>query len=116
MFKKPLAEKVMAGEKTVTRRMPSDNPRSPWWREECAYRVGRDYAVQPGRGKPQIGRVRMLSVEKVRLGRLTVAEARKEGFDSPEGFEDVWRSMHGPLEPWIFVWRLEFEVAEVRRA
>lgn len=31
-FKPELAAKVMSGEKTVTRRLVSENPRSPWWR------------------------------------------------------------------------------------
>jgi hypothetical protein len=45
-FQRELAEKVMAGEKTVTRRLVSDNPRSPWWRER----------VQP-EGRPHVRRL-----------------------------------------------------------
>jgi len=66
-FRPELAAKVMAGEKTVTRRLCSDNPRSPWWWEDCSLRVGKDYAVCPGRGKHAIGRVRIVSVERLRL-------------------------------------------------
>lgn len=36
MFRPELAARVMDGTKTVTRRLCSDNPRSPWWREQCA--------------------------------------------------------------------------------
>ncbi len=43
-FRPELAEAVMADppRKTVTRRLVSDNPNSPWWREKCAYRVGQE--------------------------------------------------------------------------
>ena len=44
--------------KTVTRRLVSDNPRSPWFEGGCSLKAGRDYAVCPGRGKNAIGRVR----------------------------------------------------------
>lgn len=67
-FAPDLAEKILAGEKTVTRRMPSDNPRSPWWREKCAFEVGREYAICPGRGKNAVGRMRIKSVRLERLG------------------------------------------------
>jgi hypothetical protein len=55
-FRPELAEKVMAGEKTVTRRLVSDNPRSPWYVGGCSLNVGQDYAVCPGRGKDAIRR------------------------------------------------------------
>ena len=35
-FRPELAEKVMAGEKTVTRRVASENPRSPWYVGGCS--------------------------------------------------------------------------------
>ncbi len=64
-FKPELADAVMARRKTVTRRKVSENPRSPWWRERCAYRVGQDVAICPGRGKHAIGRARIISVERM---------------------------------------------------
>ncbi len=66
-FRPELAEAVMAGRKTATRRLVSDNPRSPWWREKCVYRVGQVVAVCPGRGRRQIGRARVSSVERMRI-------------------------------------------------
>jgi hypothetical protein len=57
-FRPELAEKVMRGEKTVTRRIASTNPRSPWYSDRCGLKTGRDYAVCPGRGKHALGRVR----------------------------------------------------------
>lgn len=109
-FRPELAEKVMAGDKMVTRRLVSDNPRSPWWREKCALEVGRDYAICPGRGKNAIGRVRIVRVTKQLLVRLTNAEARGEGFASAIEFEKAWTEINGGYDPQANVWRVQFEV------
>lgn len=68
MFKPELAAKVMAGEKTVTRRLASDNPRSPWWREGCRFQPGQEVPIQPGRGKTAIGRATVVSVRREAIG------------------------------------------------
>jgi hypothetical protein len=119
IFRAELAEKVMAGEKTVTRRLCSSNPRSPWWREVCALQVGRDYAVQPKRGVPAIGRVRVVSVRRESLlgiGGLFVTaadeEARREGFDSYSAFKEAWIEINGGWNVLAEVWRVEFEVIQ----
>lgn len=115
IFKPELAEKVLAGEKTVTRRVPSDNPRSPWSRHGCKLKVDGCYAVQPGRSQHSLGRVWVQSVDLVPLGRLTAEEARAEGFASPADFERVWSAMHGGYDPALEVWRVEFRRAGVER-
>lgn len=106
-FRPELAAAVVAGTKTVTRRLCRDNPRSPWWREACAFRPGREYAIQPGRGKPAIGRAVVVSVERQPLGRLTDAEARREGFEDRSHFEDAWGVINRRYDPTAEVWRLE---------
>ena len=109
-FRPELAAKVMGGEKTVTRRLVSDNPRSPWWREKCSLQVGKTYAVCPGRGKHAIGRVQILSVERVALWSVTTeGEAQKEGFASVHPFADAWVAINGTYDPDAVVWRVEFE-------
>lgn len=110
-FKPDLAMKVMRGEKTVTRRMPSDNPRSPWYSGDCALHVGRDYAVCPGRGKKAIGRIRIIDVRLEELGRIMEdGEAQREGFGHPREFADVWTAMHNGICFGDLVWRVQFEV------
>jgi hypothetical protein len=109
-FQPELAEKVMAGEKTVTRRLVSDNPRSPWWRERCALTIGRDYAICPGRGKHAIGRVRIVNIGQRPLDRMNVREAHREGFGSIAAFESAWAAINGSYDPHAIVWRVEFEV------
>jgi hypothetical protein len=110
IFRPELAAKVMAGEKTVTRRLCSENPRSPWWRERCIYVEGKVFAVQPGRGKPSIGRARVVNCSREPLGVLTNTAARREGFASMDEFREAWKEINGRYDIWAEVWRIEFEV------
>jgi hypothetical protein len=107
-FRPELAAKVMAGEKTVTRRLTSTNPRSPWWEQDCKLRANRSYAVCPGRGKNAIGRVLVTDVRKVPLGVLDHEEAQREGFASVKAFEMAFRGINGQYDPTARVWRIEF--------
>lgn len=111
-FRPELAAKVMAGEKTVTRRLTSDNPRSPWFEWGCGLKVGRDYAVCPGRGKDSIGRVVVKDVRREPLGHLGDEEARREGFETGGLFAAAFRKINGDYDPDLKVWRIEFEVAQ----
>jgi hypothetical protein len=110
IFKPELAEAVMAGTKTVTRRLCSDNPRSPWAHDRGPWRTGKVVTVQPGRGVTNIGHVRILSMRRERLGRLDAPEAKREGFDSVEAFEATFEGLNGGYDERAWVWRLEFEV------
>lgn len=111
IFRPELAEAVMAGRKTVTRRLVQENPASPWYVEKCALQVDRSYAVQPGRGVAAIGRVRILSVARERFdpSKITPPEARAEGFATYKEFVATWKQLHGNLLP-LSVWRIEFAV------
>lgn len=105
IFAPDLAEAVVAGRKTVTRRrVKGDAP--------CRYEAGRDYAVQPGRGKKAIGRIRILSVRKESLAGITAdGEAKREGFRRVADFVDRWAAMYGDVRLADEVWRIEFEPA-----
>lgn len=107
MFRPELAAKVMDGSKTVTRRLCSDNPRSPWWRDQCALKPGRDYAVQPGRGKTAIGRATVVSVCREPLGFVDSAEACREGFATVAEFVAAFAGINGVYDPRAEVWRVE---------
>lgn len=108
-FRPELAEAVMAGRKTVTRRLVSANPQSPWWEHECGYRVGQEVAVCPGRGKHQIGKAVVVSVGRMTLGILSRAEAQAEGFAGPLAFVEAWEAINGVYDPYAVVWRIGLE-------
>lgn len=108
-FRPELAVAVMFGAKTVTRRLVSENPRSPWWRERCSLVVGRNYAVCPGRSKPAIGRARVVSVRLEALSLLDTGEARREGFPTYAAFVEAWTAINGSYDPAALVWRIELE-------
>ena len=110
-FKRKLAEKVIAGEKTVTRRLVSDNPKSPYWRKKCGYRVGQEIAICPGRGKHQIGKARVVDVRKqLLLSVIEPGEAQAEGFEDLAAFREAWTQINGSFETHAIVWRIELEV------
>lgn len=116
IFRPELAAAVMAGEKTVTRRIVSENPRSPWWRERTWYQAGKVFTINPGRGAPNVGRARVIEALQQSLSALRTcslveadAEARLEGFASSAEFWSAWTGING----WgggEIVWRIEFEV------
>lgn len=107
-FRPELAAKVMAGEKTVTRRLVSDNPRSPWSRERCTLQPGRTYAVCPGRGKHATGRVLVTDTRLEPIGSLNNAEALREGFADAAAFERAFVAINGgTYDPSALVWRVE---------
>ncbi len=109
-FQPELARAVLAGRKTVTRRLVSDNPRSPWWRERCGLGAGKPFAVCPGRGKRAVARARVISASRVALGWLDEAEAGREGFASVAAFELAFAAINGGYDPRAVVWRIEFEL------
>jgi hypothetical protein len=115
-FQPALAQLVLSGQKTVTRRLVSDNPRSPWWRDGCALKPGRDYAIQPGRGKTAIGRAEVVSVRRERLGDVDHAEACAEGFaDQPE-FARAFAAINGWYHKDAEVWRVELRPLREQRS
>ena len=105
IFRPELARKIARGEKTQTRR-----PVKPG-EKHCRYREGRDYAVQPGRGKPSSFRILILAVEGQALGDLTYRDARAEGFKTRDEFQAYWRSLYdGRWDPDERVWAIRFRL------
>lgn len=102
------------------------------------YQVGKTYAVQPGRGKPANGRIRVVDLREERVQDITEADAVAEGlsevrgplgkimweyarlggqFESPRAcYRCLWDSIHGKtLGRWADnppVGVIVFEVAE----
>lgn len=72
IFGPKMLPKVLDGTKTQTRRRSS------------RYRAGHDYAIQPGRGKRAVGRLRVLAVRRERICDISEDDAIAEGFP-PQG-------------------------------
>ena len=119
-------QKVLAGQKTQTRRLARDfdrlwtveqegkTPQKVLWRgDRVKWRTGRSYAVQPGRGQQAVARIRLLDIRYELLGHISEDEARAEGFASLTDFQNVWRKMHGHYDRAQPVWVLEFRLVDV---
>lgn len=122
IFQDELLDKVLGREKTVTRRICSDNPNSPWWIVKCAVKPHSTKAAQRGRSKPREANINIVSVERQTLGQLIHAdlitadrEAKLEGFDSLAHMAEEWRRING-AQSWdadLKVWRIEFSLLEL---
>jgi hypothetical protein len=129
-------EKVLAGQKTQTRRIKKPGE-TLWHRNDGAdfvtdgngrkkWQVGKTYAVQPGRGKPGIGRIRITAILEERVQDITREDAVAEGCAAWPPSEDLngliigpvgdfmalWNSIHSGPTHWAAnpdLWVLEFE-------
>lgn len=112
IFKPELAAKIVAGEKTATRRRLSENPRSPWFVDRCRYSVGQEFTVNPGRGVRRACSAAVTAVYKQRLGEMRPRDAELEGFEFLHGgdgsFHEAWGGINGEVDPDEEVWVVEF--------
>lgn len=121
IFRQELIDKILAGEKTVTRRpvkttatgVGTPSMATPLnLLVPCRYEVGKTYAVQPGRGQKAVGRIRVVAVDKEELRCISWHEARNEGFANVAAFLRYWRRLYGHVNPSQLVWRIEFKLIE----
>lgn len=111
IFRPEFAALVLAGKKTQTRRPVKYETVKGAGYKPCQYEAGRDYAVQPGRGKNAIGRLLVLSVRREPVSSLTEADALAEGFLSQTAFLEWWSAFYGAAALADECWRIEFELA-----
>jgi hypothetical protein len=97
IFRPELADKIVAGTKTATRRLPTNNPGSPWFKDRCSYKPGQVFTINPGRGKVRVAEARVTRIFKQLLAEVTDQDAVAEGFASLEEFLDAFRSINGHL-------------------
>jgi len=120
------AEKVMAGRKTRTWRPYKDGEYAVRnsaddimlvrnRKQHIKWIVGRDYAVQPGRGKHAIGRHRITRIRHEQAGAISEADAIAEGFDDVQGFIDSLTALYGEWTPEQPGWALDFELVNGSR-
>jgi hypothetical protein len=108
IFKPQLIDKVLAGEKTVTRR--------PARTRYCSYRRGQTYAIQSSRGKKGIGYIRIIGTQRERLllenPAYCESEAEAEGQTSWREFRQAWTELYGEFDPDLDVWRIRFVLVD----
>lgn len=108
LFKPYLAEAIIQGQKTQTRRrLPqpqgcatalADGTITEVYRNHrLLWELGKTYAIQPGRAKKAIARFRLLAIRLQRLQAITYQDAREEGFhqaDPIQAFAKLWDQIH----------------------
>jgi hypothetical protein len=138
LFKPELVAKVLEGQKTQTRRLwregdmaikagllyeqTEDSPikfvrrvtKSGKTRMHRA--VKSDYALQPGRGKPGVARIRLDAIRLEHLQDITQQDAQAEGFAGVDEFKSYWDMINNRAGVrWVDnprVWVLDFTVVE----
>jgi hypothetical protein len=112
IFSGGLADKVLDGSKTQTRRPMRTGPLGL---VPCQYVEGKTYAIQRKRGGFGVGpRIRILSVTAVMVAHISSADAAAEGFDDRGGFLARWQEFYGNTDGRC--WRIEFALVEGRGA
>jgi hypothetical protein len=138
-------KKVLTGKKTQTRRLVNEGERLLTYdrlgfphevleggirRERLKWQVGKSYAVQPGRGKKALGRIRLTGIRRERLQDILGEDARAElgwtnesqpypcrDLTARQCFMELWDEIHQKRgNRWQDnpeVWVLEFEVVDL---
>lgn len=100
IFRREMLAKVLSGAKTVTRRVG-----------KARYKMGRTYAVQPGRGRQHVAHIKIRGVQEKALSFVDKWEVYWEGFDTVSEFVDYWIKLHGTWDSQEVVTRIRFELA-----
>jgi hypothetical protein len=109
LFKPDLCDKILAGEKTQTRRVKKDNElfcegsfgipdkvkiRGGWEGRvrSLKWEVGRTYAVPPGGGKAAAGRIKLLAIREEALQKISEEDALREGIKGHSVYSSAVRA------------------------
>ena len=76
------------------------------------WRVGKTYAVQPGRAKPQVARIEITGLRRDQADQISLADALDEGFPDVQSFFNEWLSIHGEKRRQADVWVVEFRLVD----
>jgi uncharacterized protein YhfF len=114
---------ILAGTKTQTRRLAKSGEllmtRNFFWdyvnsKGRIKWMQERTYAVQPGRGKTAVARIRLKHIHRESLKTISIEDAHAEGGYTIEEFTSMWNSFHTQTgtrwEDNPLVWVLAFEL------
>ena len=101
MFDEFTKNKILSGEKTVTRRLVRNNKRPAV--------PGAIHKIKIDRSSRTYGYIRIKSVHKELLGDLKSADAKKEGFDSIWAYFDYFFKINNVNDLQVEVWVVEFK-------
>lgn len=99
-FKKELAGKILKGLKTQTRRPDKEGDYGDAWvttiyrNGRKLWKIGQVYAIQPGRGKPGVGFLKIKNIRNEDVRYISQTDAVAEGFTDRIGFLQVWCSFY----------------------
>jgi hypothetical protein len=128
-------EKVLAAEKTQTRRIVKPEETAIYHHSQMStpcgsddrivtvksgsrvkWQVGMAYAAQPGRTQKAVGHIRLKSIRKELLQDVSDGDVRAEGFETREAFHEIWDTVHSKRgRRWgdnPTVWVLAFELVQ----
>jgi len=103
LFKREMAEKILKGEKTQTRRI-----------HKRPLKIGKVYVVRTNWLTPKNkAPCKILITRRFRqkLGEISPEDVKKEGYSSLEEFRREWEKIHGEWNPNQIVWVYEFKLA-----
>lgn len=110
LFKPYLIEAIKAGRKHQTRRLWKDGYSADLDvkanaivsistdgqnRQILKWKVGKDYAIVPGRGQKGVGRVLITAIRLEALEQISEEDARDEGFENKQAFLAAFLSING---------------------
>lgn len=124
LFKQTLAEKIINGQKTQTRRLCKDGEN---WRKasddgiatvfdkdgRIKWQVGRDYAIQTKRGGKAIGRFRITDIRREIVAQISDDDAKAEGFAGRNEFFGAWDWINGSDTTNQYCWVIEFYTMDI---
>ena len=93
--------KILSGEKTFTR----INVECPWMPDQEIIAVHTS-----GEEDKPFACLKVISINKHKLGDITDDDVLKEGYSSREEFFEAWRNLHGSADPREVVCAIEFDL------
>lgn len=100
LFKRKHLLKIVAGEKTQTRRT-----------HVREWKVGKTYGLRDRWFTAPQGHITITRKFRQRLGEISEADVRAEGYSNLAEFQKAWEEIYGPWDPQQIVTAYEFKTA-----